>query len=259
MQKIKIFYTKHKTILFFIFLFVLLRIPSFFEPFWGNDDNLYATIAKEMQNGKVLYTDVFDHKPPLIFYTYFLGTGLDKLFYSKLLNLISGLIALIGIHILSKELINTEKLQKVSLGIFTALLATPVIQGTSVNAENYFITFSIWALIFVLKKKSKWHLFTAGSLFAVGFSYKFHPILEAASIGLFLAVEDGFNIKALKNTIKEKLLPYSAGFIATFTIIFALVTRFKNISDYIYAKLTHSAHFTLFHTNLAYSILSNLK
>ena len=47
----------------------LLRVPSVAEPL-GIDQGLWASAARALSRGQVLYQDVWDHKPPGIFLTY---------------------------------------------------------------------------------------------------------------------------------------------------------------------------------------------
>ena len=47
----------------------LLRVPSIAEPL-GIDQGLWASAARALSRGQVLYQDVWDHKPPGIFLTY---------------------------------------------------------------------------------------------------------------------------------------------------------------------------------------------
>jgi hypothetical protein len=52
-----------------IALAFLVRLPSVAEPL-GIDQGLWASVARCMSHGQVLYRDVWDHKPPGIFLTY---------------------------------------------------------------------------------------------------------------------------------------------------------------------------------------------
>src|SRR3989344_6203377 len=54
-------------ILFLIFLF---RFPSLFEPFWYGDEGIFAAVARNLNQGGVLYRDAWDNKPPMIYLTY---------------------------------------------------------------------------------------------------------------------------------------------------------------------------------------------
>jgi hypothetical protein len=52
---------------------VLLRLPSFFRPLLSDDEAIYATTADALARGDLLYRDVVDHKPPLIYHVYQAG------------------------------------------------------------------------------------------------------------------------------------------------------------------------------------------
>jgi 4-amino-4-deoxy-L-arabinose transferase-like glycosyltransferase len=47
-----------------------LRLPSLLRPCLSDDEATYCVVAREMLHGQVLYRDVVDHKPPLIYLTY---------------------------------------------------------------------------------------------------------------------------------------------------------------------------------------------
>jgi 4-amino-4-deoxy-L-arabinose transferase-like glycosyltransferase len=47
-----------------------LRIVSLGRPCLSDDEATYCVVAREMLHGRVLYRDVVDHKPPLIYVTY---------------------------------------------------------------------------------------------------------------------------------------------------------------------------------------------
>ena len=54
-----------------ILILICLRVPSIFESYWYGDEGIYAAVAQEMYQGKMLYRDVWDHKPPLIFLIFY--------------------------------------------------------------------------------------------------------------------------------------------------------------------------------------------
>lgn len=49
---------------------VFLRVPTFFRPLLSDDEAIYATTADALGRGDLLYRDVVDHKPPLIYHLY---------------------------------------------------------------------------------------------------------------------------------------------------------------------------------------------
>lgn len=51
----------------------LLRAPAFLRPLLSDDEAIYATTADALTRGDLLYRDVVDHKPPLIYHVYQAG------------------------------------------------------------------------------------------------------------------------------------------------------------------------------------------
>ena len=52
-----------------LFITLILRIPSFFEPYFYGDEMIYLSIGQGIRKGLDLYTQIFDNKPPLIYLT----------------------------------------------------------------------------------------------------------------------------------------------------------------------------------------------
>ncbi|MEP6653960.1 MAG: hypothetical protein ABJA82_11405 [Myxococcales bacterium] len=55
---------------------VLLRLPAFGRLLLSDDEAIYATTADALTRGALLYRDVVDHKPPLIYHVYQAGFSL---------------------------------------------------------------------------------------------------------------------------------------------------------------------------------------
>jgi hypothetical protein len=52
---------------------ILVRLPTFGRALLSDDEAIYATTADAMVRGDLLYRDVVDHKPPLIYHVYQAG------------------------------------------------------------------------------------------------------------------------------------------------------------------------------------------
>ena len=50
-------------------LVLILRIPSFFEPYYYGDEMIYMTLGQGVRQGMTLYKDLHDNKPPLLYLT----------------------------------------------------------------------------------------------------------------------------------------------------------------------------------------------
>ena len=46
----------------------VLRIPSFFEPYFYGDEMIYLDLGEAARRGMVFYRDIHDNKPPLLYY-----------------------------------------------------------------------------------------------------------------------------------------------------------------------------------------------
>ncbi|MEO8214731.1 MAG: hypothetical protein ABI560_16130, partial [Myxococcales bacterium] len=55
---------------------VILRLPAFGRMLLSDDEAIYATTADALTRGALLYRDVVDHKPPLIYHVYQTGFSL---------------------------------------------------------------------------------------------------------------------------------------------------------------------------------------
>src|SRR5713226_1706853 len=74
--------------------FVLLRLPSFVEPTWYSDAGTYADIGWALNHGARLYVDVWDNKPPGIYWlSAFLGGHLPVAIAMPLATSVAGAVA----------------------------------------------------------------------------------------------------------------------------------------------------------------------
>jgi hypothetical protein len=55
---------------------ILVRLPTFGRPLLSDDEAIYAATADAVMRGDLLYRDVVDHKPPLIYHVYQAGFAL---------------------------------------------------------------------------------------------------------------------------------------------------------------------------------------
>jgi len=61
---------KHRGILLLLTACLGLRAVALVRPCLSDDEATYCVVGREMLAGRVLYRDVVDHKPPLIYLTY---------------------------------------------------------------------------------------------------------------------------------------------------------------------------------------------
>ena len=176
------------------------RLYTYAEPL-QNDLTLYALISHEMLQGRHLYEELFDHKPPGIFVTYGLceliaGFGPPALFLASLLPSLLTLVALWwSAALLFKE---EEKEGRwyaaVACGVLWSLVSGDLLlEANQANTELFQSCFKALGFAFLLSaasktseaKRSKLHLLVlSGVFFAFASFYK----QTAALTAFFVAV-----------------------------------------------------------------------
>jgi hypothetical protein len=109
---------------------LILRLPTLFE-LPGLDQTLFAYIGQNMQEGKLLYHDLWDHKPPGIFFLY---SGLSYLsanppWIIPLMDLLYTLLTMGALFLLAKKLWDSESALGAAF-IFALFSLSPAFQGS---------------------------------------------------------------------------------------------------------------------------------
>jgi hypothetical protein len=184
----------------------VLRIPSFFEPAWYGDEGIYLAIGQAIQRGAVLYRDIWDNKPPLLYLIYAVS---PTLLWAKL----TAAACVLGTVLFVKK-ITKNNLAALICGIF---LSIPLLEGTIANAELYFILPTI-IIAFLLITPNPYPLAT-GVCLAIAFLIKIPAIFDF--LGLFLAfLIISFARGPLSRQVSKLLKFY---FIVTVPLLFSLV------------------------------------
>ncbi len=172
------------------FIFFLLRLPSLFEPYWYGDEGIYQTIGLALNNGRNLYTQIWDNKPPLLYLLYSI-LGSDQ-FLIRLVSLFFGLFSVIVFLFVAKRLfsekVNSQKAVFVSTSVFAFLFSIPLLEGNIANAENFMLLPILLASVFILShsdKKPK-NLYIAGLLISIAFLFKVVAIFDFATFIVFV-------------------------------------------------------------------------
>mgnify|MGYP007068844087 FL=1 len=109
-----------------------LRLPSLFEPYWYGDEGIYLTLGLGIRKGLLLYRDIYDNKPPLI---YLLAGLAGSQFWFRFMLLIS-VLASVSIFAGLLKIFFPKKLssQKIALILFCLFSSLPLIEGNISNA-----------------------------------------------------------------------------------------------------------------------------
>jgi len=245
---------KRKTVwylLFISFLFFLLRFPSFFEPDWSIDVGIYQAIGLALGKGKLLYAQIWDNKPPLLYLLY-------ALFHSELLalRLVSLLFALLSVYLfflLSQKLFEKRHISIVTTSIFAILFATPIFEGDIVEPENLMILPIVAASYLIYahslsktnrkEHRSRFYLI-AGVLLGIAFLFKAVAIFDFSAFLLYLLI---INLPEKLSFLKRKqaiihlikdIFPMLVGFLLPFFVTVLYFFTQHTLKDFIEAAFS---------------------
>jgi hypothetical protein len=137
LKKIDRFICKHLVLCAILLLFVLLRIPNFFEPYWYGDEGIYLTLGTAMRHGERLYSEIIDHKTPLIYYFAMVPTQFDF----RVLNFASTLTTIILFYVFVQKIILNKKAVLFATLFFMLLTTLPWFEGHIPNGELFVMFF----------------------------------------------------------------------------------------------------------------------
>jgi 4-amino-4-deoxy-L-arabinose transferase-like glycosyltransferase len=183
---------------------LILRIPSFFEPYSYGDEMIYLTLGEAVRQGKTLYLFAHDNKPPLLYLTAALA---GNLFWFKAILAFWALATVVVFWRFVEALFpKKENLQKVATTIFALLTTLPLLEGNIANAELFMIGPTIGALLILWTKKlSTKNLLTAGVLFSVSTLFKVPAAFDLPVIIFFWLIVGGLKLKNIKEVIKRTI------------------------------------------------------
>lgn len=203
---------------------IILRIPSFFEPYSYGDEMIYLTLGEAIRRGVPLYKDIHDNKPPLL---YIAAAISGSLFMFKAILTFWSLITVFLFWKLTEVLFpKNGRAQKIATVIFALYTTLPRLEGNIANAENFMIGFIIAGFLLLLrptlarKKIKPKTAILSGFLFAIAALFKIPAAFDLpAIIFLWIVATARFNKKGIKEIIFNSfylILGFSLPILATF-------------------------------------------
>lgn len=155
------------------------------------DSTAYAIIGHGLLNGQTLYTDIWDHKPPVIYITY--ATAEILLGYSPqtivLLNIFVSLVVMFGLFYAGKAGRGGIISGLWAAALWVIVSGTFEIDARDPNTEVFINACVIWAFALLAKSRedglSAKHLILVGLLFTLGSFFK--PVFVAYALFLMCA------------------------------------------------------------------------
>jgi len=198
-----------------VLFYTLLRIPSFFEPHWYTDEAGYATTAREMLRGKLLYVDIWNNKPPLHLWTV---AAIVRIFGSgevafHLTTYVFGLLTLGAVAYAAIRLMSPRRAGLAVLAM-AIVLGTPILDAELLLPESLLVAPAAWAGALLLvgvgpkPDPGRWWPLLVGILAAAATAYQQTSLADAAA---FLAIL----LLSPRATLGQALTYFGAFLIAT--------------------------------------------
>jgi 4-amino-4-deoxy-L-arabinose transferase-like glycosyltransferase len=177
---------------------VILRLPSLMEPHWYTDEAGYVNVARSLLNGKILYSQTWNNKPPLMLWTIALDV---KVFGSNetslhVLSMLSGLTTIAAVVWAAGRLYTPRR--ALLAGVFAAVfLGLPIFDAELAIPESLMIAPLTWAGAIVLvrilrgdadrapRRIPRWPV-VAGLLTAAAIAYQQTAVAETSAFFLAL-------------------------------------------------------------------------
>lgn len=134
----------HFVLILLVFFLILLRLPNFFEPYWYGDEGIYLTIGNGLQQGKMLYSQIVDHKTPIIYYFASLGGQLEF----RVLLFAWMLMSTLAFFHLAKELLHKSSSIILATAFFVLFTSLPWFEGNIPNGELFVMGFILMGAYF---------------------------------------------------------------------------------------------------------------
>jgi hypothetical protein len=203
------FLSKYKYWIFLWLLFLILRLPSLFEPYWYGDEGIYLTLGQGIRKGLILYQQIHDNKPPTLYY---LASIFPNLFGFRFLLLLFMVPTIYFFRRLALIFLK-EKVAYLAILLFVIFSSIPLFEGNISNAENFMLLPTIAGFLIFLKAKKNIHYFIASFLLGIAFTIKIPVFIEFGFLFIWLFLDNFKNLK--KNFLKVfiRLFIFGSGFL----------------------------------------------
>jgi hypothetical protein len=200
------------------------------------DNALYGVIGNEVLHGKLLYTEMWDHKPPAIFITYMLAEMIvgysPHVFY--FLAVVSTIVVMIGIYYAAFAGTASWGWSLFAAALWVVLAGDMSIQGLHPNTEVFINLCSVWAFALIVKSRTQslqWPRFILiGVLFGLASLYKNSAAVVAPLISLaYIATASGGIHGRLRALLQFAIVAVVGAVMWAMTIgYFAFFNRFQD-------------------------------
>lgn len=182
-----------------VLVYTFGRLPYLFMPHWNFDEGVYLSIGSDLNYGLNLYTNSWDHKPPILYWVYaiLLKISGGQYFIIPLVNFFFGLAIIVLIYKFSKTFV-VDKIAYFVTILATFFLATGFWESGVFNAESLFVPIIILSYLVFFKKENWLTNLLVGVLVFLATGIKIHAVFEFIGFfGGFLLI----NLSEFKNIV----------------------------------------------------------
>lgn len=154
LQKLDTWLSRRLSFILLLLLLLVLRLPSLCEPYWYGDEGIYLTIGHALSQGSRLYSEIIDHKTPIIYYL----AMVPNQFWFRVL-LLGWMVAALGFfYSLAGKLFRHHSARVAATLVFVLLTNLPAFEGNIPNGELFVMGF-VLAGGWVLSLTPLWNAF----------------------------------------------------------------------------------------------------
>lgn len=237
-----------------VYLFVASPYTSPSNPYYNCDSGIFYTIGNGINNGLLPYRDLFDHKGPLLFYIYALGTFIIK---GKggvfLLQALSLALSMTFIYKFCR-LFLSGKLSICTLMLVLCIL--PACIGEGALSEEWSLPFSLIPLYFVTRElivKGEVQGFSKRYCFLLGVCFGIHATIRLNNSAIVCGIVTFIFLMLLCKLRVREIISSAAQFILGCAAIFIPVCLFFHaqgaIADFWQGSYIHNIEIALYGAN----------
>lgn len=201
------------------------RLPSFFEPHWYTDEAGYATTAQGLLDGKILYAEIWNNKPPLHLWTVALPLWLFGPSEAglHLFTLAASAATLAAVAWCASRILSRRRAAFAVIAC-AVLLGLPVLDAELAIPESFLIAFAAWSAALVLVRLHRGEgggvLWAAGAglLSAAAIAYQQTALADALAMGLILLLGPPFHLRHVLAYAAAVVVP-TAGWLLVVTAL----------------------------------------
>lgn len=186
--------------------------------------------------GKVLYVDMVDIKPPGIFLILagFQAVFGPSVFVMRLLTSLWIALTAFVLYQCVKLLLKDEKAAIASGAIYSFFISTWSFYGISITPEVYFNLFTITAFYLLMRKQSVLNYTLAGLVAGLGFLVKYFVLFDFAAFLIFFAINE-YSTGGIKGFVKLifRSAAAGAGFLIPFLILNLVYYSGDHFNDFV--------------------------